>query len=170
MKFRTLTAAIAASLLLGASPLIASDTSTDSKMEMKMSAPIILGALELTNAFTRAMPPAAKAGGGFVTIANTGNEDDRLVSASSPAAPVVELHEMRMDGDVMVMRELENGVFVPAGETVMLAPGGLHIMFMKVPTPFAEGEPVPVTLTFEKAGSVDIMLMVAPIGATGMKH
>lgn len=129
-----------------------------------------LGDLMLGNSFTRAMPPGAMAGGGFVTITNNGAEDDVLISASSPAAGVVELHEMKMENDVMVMREKESGIAIPAGATVELKPGGLHIMFMKVGEPFAEGKPVPVSLTFEKAGTVDIMLMVAPIGATEMKH
>lgn len=128
-----------------------------------------LGDLTLSGAFTRAMPPGAKAGGGFVTITNKGNEDDRLIAASSPAAGVVELHEMKIENDIMVMRERGDGIAIPAGETVQLKPGGLHLMFMQVPTSFAEGVPVEVTLTFEKAGEVTLQLPVAKIGASGME-
>lgn len=125
---------------------------------------IMAGDLEISGPFTRAMPPAAKAGGGFLTITNKGDADDRLVSATSPNAPIVQLHEMTMDGDVMKMREKQDGIIIPAGETVELKPGGLHIMFMQVETPFVEGEMVPVTLAFEKAGTVEVKLKVGGVG------
>jgi periplasmic copper chaperone A len=127
-----------------------------------------LGDLVLYNAFTRAMPPTARAGGGFVAIANTGTEDDRLVSAASPSAPVVQLHNMIMDNGVMIMREFENGIEIPAGMVTMLQPGGMHVMFIDAPKPFAEGETVKVTLTFEKAGDVTIDLPVGALGSTDM--
>ncbi len=133
------------------------------EMQMTVGETVKLGDLELSGSFTKAMPPAAKAGGGFVTITNNGSESDRLVSAASDVANMVQLHEMRMENDVMVMREMKDGIEIPAGETVMLKPGGLHIMFMKVKKPFVEGEVVKVTLTFEKAGTVDIMLPVGPM-------
>ena len=66
----------------------------------------------------------------------------------------------------MKMGELADGIEVPAGGTVTLAPGGMHIMFMKLKQPFVEGTAVPLTLTFEKAGSVDVELSVAGVGAT----
>src|SRR3546814_19094022 len=78
------------------------------------------------------MLPGQPVGGGFVTIRNGGSEDDVLVSISSPAAQVVELHEMAMEGEVMKMRKLEAGIPVPAGQAVELKPGGLHMMFMQV--------------------------------------
>ena len=127
----------------------------------------VAGDLELENAFTRAMLPGQPVGGGFVTIRNGGSEDDVLVSISSPAAEVVELHEMAMEGEVMKMRKLEAGIPVPAGQTVELKPGGLHMMFMQVKEPFKEGDSVPVTLVFERAGSVDIVL---PVQSSAPKH
>lgn len=126
---------------------------------------VTIGDLELTGAFTRAMAPNAKSGGGFVTIVNKGEEADRLIDARSAAAGMVQLHEMAMSNDVMTMRHLENGIEIPAGESVTLAPGGLHIMFMQVKAPFIEGTSVPVTLTFEKAGEVEIMLEVGGMSA-----
>lgn len=129
---------------------------------------VSLGPLQITHAFTRATAPGAPSGGGWLTIANTGAEADRLVSASSPAASRVETHEMKMDNNVMVMRRLPDGVEIGAGETVDLKPGGIHLMFIGLAEPFVEGEEVPVTLTFEKAGTVTIQLPVAALGATDM--
>jgi copper(I)-binding protein len=137
---------------------------------MKGAATASIGALEITNGFTRAMPPAAKAGGGFISITNTGDEDDRLVTASTPSAGVMELHNMTFENNVMVMRQMKDGIAIPAGETVDLKPGGMHLMFMQVPTPFVEGEKVSVTLVFEKAGEVVVDLPVAGIGASGMAY
>jgi len=125
-------------------------------------APVTAGDLELTAGFTKAMLPGQPVGGGFITIANKGSEDDRLVSAVSTQAGEVQLHEMAMEGDVMRMRQVAEGITIPAGQTVELKPGGLHLMFFKVPEPFVEGTTVNVTLTFEKAGAVDVVL---PVGS-----
>lgn len=119
-----------------------------------------LGSLEISAPFTRATLPNAPVGGGFLVIENTGTEGDRLVSATSPVAGDTQIHEMRMDGDVMRMRELADGIDIPAGGTVTLAPGGYHLMFMQLNQPFVEGQTVPVTLTFENTGSVELQLPV----------
>jgi uncharacterized protein YcnI/copper(I)-binding protein len=119
-----------------------------------------VGDIAISGAFTRATLPNAPVGGGFLTLANSGAQDDVLVSASAGFAAEVQLHEMAMDGDVMRMRQLTGGIAVPAGETVTLAPGGLHIMFMGLKAPLVEGETVAVTLTFETAGTVTIDLPV----------
>ena len=124
--------------------------------------PVTAGDLELTAGVTRAMLPGQPVGGGFVTITNKGGEEDRLVSATSPEAGEVQMHEMAMEGDVMKMRQLNDGIVIPAGETVELKPGGLHLMFYKVSEPFKEGATVNVTLTFEKAGAVDLVLPIGP--------
>ncbi|UXU76534.1 MULTISPECIES: copper chaperone PCu(A)C [unclassified Paracoccus (in: a-proteobacteria)] len=124
-----------------------------------------LGDLTLTGAFSRATAPKAPVAGGFVSIANKGSTDDRLIAAQSPAAARVEIHEMRMDGDVMTMRELPEGLILPAGETVELKPGGYHLMFMELKQPFVEGETVPVTLTFENAGSIELPFAIGPVSA-----
>ncbi|CAD7046017.1 hypothetical protein REJC140_04036 [Pseudorhizobium endolithicum] len=136
---------------------------------MAAPASVKVGDIELQDAYTRAMLPGQPVGGGFVTIRNTGGAD-RLVSATSAAAETVELHEMAMEGEVMKMRKLNNGIDVPAGETVELKPGGLHMMFMQVKTPFKEGDTVAVTLTFEKAGSVDIKLPVRGAAPKAHQH
>lgn len=121
---------------------------------------IHLGAINISLPFSRATLPNAPVGGGFMTIENEGPEADRLISASSPVAADVQIHAMAMQGDVMKMRHLSEGLELPPGETVTLAPGGNHLMFMGLKQAFVEGETVPVTLVFEKAGSVEISLPV----------
>ena len=123
---------------------------------------IHLGDINISLPFTRATLPNAPVGGGFLTIENTGTEPDRLISVASTVAGATQIHEMAMQGDVMKMRELADGLEIPAGETVVLAPGGFHIMFMGLKQAFVEGETIAVTLTFEKAGSVEVLL---PVGA-----
>lgn len=128
------------------------------------------GDLELNGPFARATLPNAPVAGGFLTIVNTGSEDDRLVSASAAVAKDTQIHEMAMDGDVMKMRQLADGIPVPAGGTVVLEPGGYHIMFMGLNAAFVEGETVPVTLTFEKAGDVVVDLHIAAAAADAPAH
>jgi copper(I)-binding protein len=124
-----------------------------------------LGTLEIAQPWTRATPPTAPAGGGFFTITNKGTTADRLIAVRSPVSAKVEIHEMKMDGNVMRMRALEKGLEIPPGATVELKPGGLHIMFMELKAPFARDTKVPVTLVFEKAGSIEVELRVAAMGA-----
>lgn len=137
---------------------------------MPMMAPVTQNALTLTDGYAHATLPNQPVAGGFVTIANAGDADDRLVAASSDIAGVMQVHTMAMDGDVMVMRELADGLPLPAGETVVLQPGGLHIMFMQLNSPLMAGETVPVTLTFENAGEVAVVLPIRNKMAGGMQH
>ena len=127
-------------------------------------ATVRVGALEISSAYAKAMLPGQPVGGGYLTIRNTGKVDDRLVQASSPNARTVDIHEMSMQGQVMKMRKLEEGLAIPAGQTVMLAPGGFHLMFMAPSAPFRLGDQIPVTLTFETAGKIDIVIPVQAAG------
>jgi hypothetical protein len=129
-----------------------------------------LGSLEIGHPWARATPPTAPTGGGFLTITNKGTAADRLVSASSPAAASVQVHEMKMEGNVMRMRELANGLEIAPGATVTLAPGGLHMMMMGLKAPLKQGEKVPLTLVFEKAGTIDVEIAVEAMGATPGHH
>ncbi len=85
-----------------------------------------LGAIEIGQPWARATPSTAEAGGGFLVITNTGTTPDRLIAVKSPAADKVEIHEMKMDGNIMRMREVEKGIEIPPGATVELKPGGFH--------------------------------------------
>jgi len=157
---RLLRAALAAAILV-ATPAFAHNGVTH------------LGAINISLPFTRATLPNAPVAGGFLTIENTGTEPDRLISATSDIANDTQIHEMAMEGDVMKMRQLVDGLEIPAGETVVLAPGGFHIMFMGLNQTLVEGETVVVTLTFEKAGPVEILLPVESAAAdapAAMEH
>ena len=134
--------------------------------QMVMAEPVVLGDLTIESYWARAMLPNQPVAGGFLSVTNKG-ADDRLISVSSKRAARIELHEMLMKDNVMEMREVAGGILVPAGSTLELAPGGLHLMFFDIAEPFKDGETVPVTLTFEKAGIVELML---PVMAKAMHH
>jgi hypothetical protein len=123
------------------------------------------GDLVITQAWTRATPKGAKIGGGYLTIENKGSTPDRLIGGSTDAAAKLEVHEMAMKGGVMTMRPLDNGLTIDPGKTVKLAPGGYHLMMFDLKNPLKQGETVPVTLKFEKAGEVKVTLSVQGIGA-----
>jgi copper(I)-binding protein len=129
-----------------------------------------LDTIEISQPWTRATPATAQSAGGFLTITNKGTTPDRLISVHSAVSAKAEVHEVRMDNNVMKMRELEKGLEIAPGATVMLKPGGYHIMFMGLKTPIAKDSDVPVTLVFEKAGSIDIALKAAAIGAAAPMH
>ncbi|HWR95235.1 MAG TPA: copper chaperone PCu(A)C [Arenimonas sp.] len=109
--------------------------------------------LRFGNAWVRATPPNARVAGGFLRIENTGKSGDRLISASTDAAASAEIHEMTMQGDIMQMRQLTEGLAIPAKQTVTLKPGGLHLMLIAPKQAITEGQKVKITLLFEKAGS-----------------
>lgn len=125
------------------------------------------GDLSITDAFTRAMLPGARSGGAYLSIENKGAVPDRLIGASTAAAQLAQVHEMKMDGDMMKMGEVPGGLEIPAGGSVTLAPGGFHIMLMGIGTPFTEGECLELTLTFEKAGDVPVVVSVGGTAADG---
>ncbi|ENN89129.1 hypothetical protein RHSP_61654 [Rhizobium freirei PRF 81] len=119
-----------------------------------------LGDLVISGGYVRAMLPGQPVGGGYITIHNGGKVADKLTSVTSSAAGKVELHEMKMDGEIMKMREIKDGIAIPAGATVTLAPNTMHMMFKQVKAPFKKGGAVPVMLMFEKAGMIDLNLPV----------
>lgn len=129
-----------------------------------------VGSVQIENAYTRSTVPGQMAAGGFMKIENKGAVD-QLISASSPVAGEVQLHEMSMEGNVMKMRQVKE-VVVPAGGAVELKPGGMHLMFINIKAPLTAGETVPVKLKFAKAGEVEVKMPVNAMGAQGgaMKH
>ena len=118
--------------------------------------------------WARATPPGAQTAAAYLTIMNHGTEPDVLVGASSPQADRVEFHVTTMDNGVMKMRPATSGVTVPAGGTVELKPdGGYHVMLGGLKAPLRSGTMLPVTLRFAKAGSIEVVFAVEPIGARG---
>lgn len=103
----------------------------------------------VTSAWARATMPGQPVSAAYMQIMS--DVDAKLVGASSPAVPQVEVHEMKMDGDVMIMREVK-ALDLPKGKTVTLEPGGLHIMLMNLKQPIAAGEVIPLTLVIESGG------------------
>jgi copper(I)-binding protein len=118
--------------------------------------------------WTRATPPGAKIGAGFVTLRSAGAAD-RVIGASSPVAGRVEMHVTIREGDVMKMREVQ-AFDVPAGGTYELKPGGAHLMLMDLKRPLQQGEKVPLTLKLEKGGELKLELPVEPMGARQPAH
>jgi len=123
------------------------------------------GDLVITQAWSRATPGGAKIGVGYLTIENKGSTPDRLTGASAEVAGKVEVHEMVMNNGVMTMRPLDKGLIIDPGKTVKLAPGGSHLMLFDLKSPLKQGDKLPVTLEFEKAGKVKLSLDVQGVGA-----
>jgi periplasmic copper chaperone A len=123
------------------------------------------GDLVITQAWTRATPGGAKIGGGFLTIENKGSSPDKLIGASADGAGKIEVHEMATTEGVMKMRPVEGGLAIEPGKTVKLAPGGYHLMMMDLKSPLKQGDKLPITLQFEKAGKVAVTLDIQGVGA-----
>ncbi|HEY2862303.1 MAG TPA: copper chaperone PCu(A)C [Casimicrobiaceae bacterium] len=126
-----------------------------------------LQALLIDHPFARATPPGARFGGVYLSIENKGPQADRLLRASTPAAGTAELHQMVMDAGVMRMRAVA-GLEVKPGERVMLQPGGYHLMLGDLKRPLREGDRFPLTLAFEKAGSIEVSVEVENMAAGAM--
>jgi copper(I)-binding protein len=118
----------------------------------------------IDNAWSRATPGGATVGAGYFTVTNKGSVPDRLIGVTSAVADHAEVHEMVMKDGVMMMRPLANGIEIKPGETVQLKPGGNHVMMFGLKQPLKAGEKVRGTLTFEKAGILDIEYAVQGIG------
>jgi copper(I)-binding protein len=103
------------------------------------------GDLVITEAWSRATPSGAKAGAGYLTIANKGSAPDRLMGGSADVAGKVEIHEMAMNNGVMKMRAVEKGLAIEPGKTVKLAPGGYHVMLTDLKSPLKQGDKLPIT-------------------------
>ncbi|HJU21741.1 MAG TPA: copper chaperone PCu(A)C [Casimicrobiaceae bacterium] len=123
--------------------------------------------LRIEHPYAIATPPGARTGGAYFTIHNGGASADRLVHVASPVAKSAEVHSMTMDGNVMRMRAVP-ALDIPAGASVALRPGGYHVMLMGLAHPLIRGASVPLTLTFEKAGTIDVVADVSD--AQGHSH
>jgi copper(I)-binding protein len=127
------------------------------------------GDLAIGHPYARATAPGQPTGGAYLRVENHGAQADRLVSASADVSKSVELHEMKMEGDVMRMRQVD-GVDVPAGQSVVLEPGGVHVMLIGLKAPLKQGDRFPMTLRFEKAGEVKVEVVVEAANAGPMKQ
>jgi copper(I)-binding protein len=124
-----------------------------------------VGAVHIAQPWARATPKGASAAAGYMTITNGGTTPDRLMCVSSDAAVECQIHTMSLEGGIMKMRPVEGGLEIPPGGTVVLKPAGLHLMLVNLKHPLEPGKMVEVTLKFEKAGTVEVELPIAAIGA-----
>ena len=139
---------------------------------MTLASSAALAQTTATDPWVRGTVAQQKASGLFVQL--TSAQGGRLVSASSPLASSVEIHEMAMDGNVMTMRALPDGLALPAGKAVALKPGGVHIMLMGLKQALKAGDTVPVTLVIEgadkKRETLEIKAPVRALGAAAPDH
>lgn len=128
--------------------------------------------IEIRDAWAKASMGQVRNGAAFMTVINHGGPD-RIVGVRSDLADKTELHTHIMTNNVMKMRRVEGGIDVPMHDKVLFKPGSYHVMFIGLKKPFKEGETVHVTLEFEKAGDVPVMIKIMnPMakGAGGMDH
>jgi hypothetical protein len=138
----------------------------DEKSAAAEAASITVGTLSIEGAWTRATAHGAKVAAGYLTIRNSGSEADTLVSVETPVAARGEIHDMTMTEGVMRMRRLPDGIEIPAGGSVELKPGGMHLMFIELKQASVEGGRVAVKLTFKSGAVAELELPIRKLGAT----
>ncbi|MFC7399149.1 copper chaperone PCu(A)C [Chelatococcus sp. GCM10030263] len=129
-----------------------------------------LGNLEIKHPWSRAIPVGAKVAGGYFVVVNHGATPDRLVAATAEIAGRAEIHEMSTKDGVMTMRPQPDGLPVPANGELALKPGSYHLMLLDLKRPPKQGESFAGTLTFEKAGKVNVTFAVEAIGSSPGDH
>jgi|SRR5699024_4994531 len=166
MRFTALTAALLAFTLGTAASSYAEQpvTASSSAAEQQQSN------LQITQAWSRELPPTAPVGAAFLQIDNHSENADRLISANSPTAEVTELHAHIHEGDVMRMVKVDS-IDVPGHGQLILEPSGYHIMLIDLKKPLVAGEQLPLTLQFEQAGQMDITVDILSSDAgTAAEH
>ena len=126
--------------------------------------------IQVANPWAPATPSGAKTGAVYMTIDNKLSIADRLTGLSSEVAKKLQIHETKTDKGITKMREISGGLPVPVGGSVVLKPGGYHVMLIDLNKPLKAGETFPLTLVFEKAGNISITVPVQSLGATGATH
>ena len=124
-----------------------------------------VGSIQITQPWARATPKGANSGAAYMTVTNSGTTAQRLSCVSSDAAAKCQIHEMTMDGGVMKMRPLQGGLEVKPGETVMLKPGGFHLMLVGLKEPLQPGKTLEATFQADSGGSVQVEFPIVAIGA-----
>lgn len=121
--------------------------------------------VQVQGAWVRSTVPGQKASGAFMRL--TAATGMRLLSITTPVAGVAQVHEMRMEGDIMKMQALPNGLELPAGKTVELKPGGYHLMLLDLKMPLKKDSSIPMTLVFVDAKGVQSKLeLQVPVSTT----
>lgn len=159
---KTLTA-LAAPVLLGLSILAGTLSTTATANEHAE------GTITIDHPWSRPTPPGVPMGVGYMAITNHGDSDVTLVSATTPRANSVSIHETTMKDGTMSMRPLKEGLAIPAGQTVELKPHSYHLMLEKLNGPLKEGESIPLTIRFEGAAEMNVNLDVEPLDGNMQK-
>jgi len=128
---------------------------------------VTAGDLEIIHPAIPAPSQAAKSAAGYFAISNGGSEPDRLLAVEGEFADKIMLHTTEFSADGVARMMHLDGIDIPAGDTVVLEPGGMHVMLMGLTSPLAEGDHLPATLVFERAGRVEVEFSVDPAAATG---
>lgn len=166
LRLRGIAMLSALALLAGCKPAPPPAAPAESAaLEASASSETKIGDLLIRSARSRETPTAGGTGVGFMSIVNSGSQDDRLIAISSEAATSVEIHQMSMADGQMQMRAVSDGLAIPAGQTVELAPGGYHLMLIGLSKALVAGQTVKLELQFEKAGKVSVELAIAALGA-----
>lgn len=154
LSFLVLLLALSVLALIGAQAIIGDASAADAAADLDIAAP-----------YARAMPAGSPHSAAFMTITNQGSTDLALVGAATPVAELVELHTHRDEDGMMRMRQVER-IDLPAGGTVELAPGGLHLMLIGLQTALEAGSTLPLTLTLDDGSQRELLVpVVAPGGA-----
>jgi copper(I)-binding protein len=143
---------VLASLLVAAGPAMAHEYTA--------------GGITVAHPWARATPGGAKVGGAYLEIKAAAGTSDRLLAVKTPAAGSAELHNHIMEKGIARMRRVD-AIAVPAGKSVVLKPGGYHLMLGDLKAPLKEGDLLKLTLVFEKAGEIEVEATVEPLGAMG---
>jgi copper(I)-binding protein len=128
-----------------------------------------VGELKIDHPWARATPGAIKTGAIYFSVTAQGDTPDRLIAVETPRAAKAEMHTQILDGDVMKMRQV-SAIEINPGEPTVLKPGGMHIMLVGLTAPMREKERFPMTLTFEKAGKIEVQIAVEAVGARDAGH
>lgn len=131
------------------------------------SPPVAVGDLEVSGAWARASIGTSRPGAAYLTVTNTGTTPDALVAVATPAAAMPMIHATAVAADGVARMEHVARLELPPGATVTLAPGGMHVMLMDLTAPLVAGATLPLTLTFERAGPVEIAMPILAIAAKG---
>jgi copper(I)-binding protein len=123
--------------------------------------------IDISRPWARTSSATVLEAGGFLTLTNKAGEADRLIAASSPAAGKIAIRGIRIAGPTMTMRPIERGLGLPPDTAITMKPRGYHLFFEELKAPLVRGDRVPVTLTFEKAGTRQVELIVEAEGPIG---
>jgi periplasmic copper chaperone A len=128
------------------------------------------GDITVTHPWTRPTPPGVKMGVGYMAISNNGDTEVTFTGGKTPKAKAVSIHQSSMKNNMVTMKPVRDGLAIPAGETVLLEPSGYHLMLEGLTGAIARGENIPMTLTFEGAGPVEIELHTMDMATSEDKH